>query len=112
MVFKHQETYCMVTSWCTSWAPNAAQGAVAKHIFGPWWNFGNPCTGVDPKVRMGGELTFGCQGAAAFNVNGKQYVMFDRWNKQNFMDSRYVWLPVIFHDATFEIPWQDECKPL
>ena len=30
--------------------------------------------------------------------------MLDRWNMKNFIDSRYVWLPVEFHDdGTFTV---------
>ena len=112
IVFKHNGVYCMMNSGCYGWLPCPAHGARAEKMFGPWFEFENPCRGWDPETDSGPGTTFNCQGACAFAVNGKQYVMLDRWNMKNFIDSRYVWLPVAFHsDGTFSVTWTDVCRP-
>ncbi|KAH0903009.1 hypothetical protein HID58_042512 [Brassica napus] len=67
-VFKHQNTYYMITSGCTGWAPNEALAHAAESIMGPWETLGNPC--------VGGNNVF-------------------RWNPADLRDSRYLWLPLI-----------------
>ena len=74
----------------------------------PWLDFGNPCRGRDPETDSGPETTFDCQGACPFSVNGKQYVMLDRWNMNDFIDSRYFWLPIEFTGDGYEIRYQEE----
>lgn len=104
-VFKHGGRYYLLGSGCTGWDPNPAHLAVADSIFGPWQELGNPCQGE------GADLTFGCQSTFVFPVAGKpgQFIaMFDRWNKWNLEDSRYVWLPVEFGPNGHPIVrWQD-----
>ena len=112
VVFKHEGIYYMLTSGCTGWLPNAAHGLWAKNIFGPWFEFENPCRGEDPTINAGPETTWDCQSACPFFTGNKQYVMLDRWNMKNFIDSTYVWLPVEFqNDGTFTLTWQAECNP-
>jgi hypothetical protein len=36
--------------------------------------------------------------------------MGDRWNPEDAIDGRYVWLPVKFEDDRFFIDWQDSWK--
>lgn len=112
ILFKHKGIYYLMTSECTGWLPNTAHGLWAENIWGPWFEFGNPCRGEDLATDTGPEMTWNCQGACPFFTRGKLYVMLDRWNMKNFIDSRYVWLPVEFHDdRTFSVTWQDECIP-
>ena len=109
VMFKNNGRYYLLMSGCTSWAPNTARGAYADHIFGPWTEFGNPCEGSDPDNIAGAEITFGGQGACAFAHHGKVIVMLDRWNPRNFIDSRYLWLPVVFKgDGTYALPYVAE----
>jgi hypothetical protein len=36
-------------------------------------------------------------------------VMFDRWNRFNLRDSRYVWLPAEFSETgDLRIPWSEQ----
>lgn len=112
MLMKHKGLYYLMNSGCYGWLPCPAHGAWAKNIMGPWFEFDNPCRGEDLHTHTGPGTTFDCQGACPFFANGKQYVMLDRWNMKDFIDSRYVWLPVEFHDDnTFTVTWQDECIP-
>ena len=102
IVFKRNCKYYFIGSGCTGWKPNTARGAVANSIWGPWMELGNPCEGPDA------ELTFHAQSTYVLQVQGKKdaYIfMADRWNPDNAIDGRYVWLPVIFtkNDDGYEI---------
>jgi beta-galactosidase len=104
-IFKHNQKYYLITSGCTGWDANTAEYAVADSIMGHWTVMGNPCTGPNA------EYTFSAQSTFVFPVEGKSdlYIaMFDQWNKTDLDNSRYIWLPVIFHDEKIEIPWQQE----
>ena len=44
-------------------------------------------------------------------VGGKKndYIaMFDRWNKTDLENSRYVWLPVVSSGGKITIPWHEK----
>ena len=104
-VFKHDGKYYMISSGCTGWDPNVAECAVADSMLGEWTVIGNPCAGKDA------DSTFYAQNTFVFPVAGKEdtYIaMFDRWNKTNLIDSRYVWLPVVFTDSKPVIEWADK----
>jgi hypothetical protein len=95
----------MLTSGCTGWDPNVAEYAVADSVLGAWTIIDNPCTGKDA------DSTFYAQSTFVFPVAGKEDIyiaMFDRWNKTNLIDSRYIWLPVCFKGDRIEIEWKDE----
>ena len=103
-VFKHDGKYYMLSSGCTGWDPNKAELAVADSIMGQWRVIGDPCTGTDA------DKTFYAQSTYVQPVHGKKglYVaMFDRWNKKDLEDSRYVWLPMSFKDGKITIPWRE-----
>jgi hypothetical protein len=104
-VFKRNDKYYLIASGCTGWDPNAARSAVADLIFGPWRELGNPCRGQDA------EITFGSQSTFVLPLAGRSdsfIVIFDRWNKWDLEDSRYVWLPLEF-DAEGQpvVRWQE-----
>jgi beta-xylosidase len=102
VLFKRQGIYYFIASGCTGWVPNEARSAVAKSIWGPWMELGNPCRGE------GSTNTFGAQSTFAFSIAGKQdacIFMADRWNKTNLADSRYVWLPLTFQNDRPIITW-------
>lgn len=103
-VFKRGGKYYMLSSGCTGWDPNQAEIAVADSIMGEWTVLGNPCTGPEA------DKTFYAQSTYVQPVAGKKdaYVaMFDRWNKTNLEDSRYVWLPIEFNEVGVTIPWRE-----
>lgn len=104
-VFKRHGKYYIVSSGCTGWDPNQAEIAVAPSPLGPWEVLGNPCLGPEA------EITFHAQSTFVFPVAYKEdafIAMFDRWNKHNLRDSRYVWLPVKFEDDQPKIHWHDK----
>lgn len=103
-VFKRGGKYYVLTSGCTGWDPNSAQVAVADNIMGPWTVLGDPCRGTDA------EKTFYAQSTYVQPVQGKKdtyLALFDRWNKTDLKDSRYVWLPIVWNeDGMPTIPWK------
>lgn len=107
-VFKHAGKYYLLGSGCTGWDPNPAHLAVADSIFGPWVMLDNPCRGPEA------DITFRSQSTFVFPVAGRPgqlVAMFDRWNKWDLEDSRYVWLPVKFGgEGRPEIHWQARWK--
>lgn len=107
-VFKHDGKYYMLSSGCTGWDPNSAELAVADSIMGEWTTIGDPCTGPDADKTFYGQSTY------VQPVYGKKdlYVaMFDRWNKKDLKDSRYLWLPMEFKDGKITIPWKQQWSP-
>lgn len=108
-IFKHKGKYYALTSGCSGWDPNEAQIAVADSIMGPWKSLGNPCVGDDA------DKTFYGQSTHVISVAGKSdtYIaMFDRWNKLDLRDSRYLWLPLKFEGETPKIYWTDNFPEL
>lgn len=87
-IFKKDGRYYMITSGCTGWSPNAARLLTADSIFGQWTRHDNPCRGKDA------DLTFHSQGTFILPVGNSLIFMADRWNPDNPIDGRYVWLPI------------------
>ncbi|NDW17823.1 glycosyl hydrolase family 43 [Dysgonomonas sp. 216] len=108
-VFKRKGKYYILSSGCTAWDPNQAEVAVADSMMGAWTVKGNPCTGKDA------EITFYGQSTHVFPVAGKEdaYIaMFDKWNKTDLINSRYIWLPVAFDEnGDIEIAWNEQWNP-
>lgn len=103
-VFKHGGKYYLLTSGCSGWNPNMADIAVADSMLGKWTQLGNPCVGEDA------DKTFYGQSTDVQPVVGKPGVfvaMFDRWNKTDLPDSRYLWLPLTFEEGKPKIIWDD-----
>lgn len=104
-VFKRNGRYYMLSSGCTGWDPNKAKWAVADSIMGVWQLKDNPCMGREA------DKTFYAQSTYVLPVEGKpdQYIaMFDRWNKTDLIDSRYIWLPIEFYGDKPFIRWTDQ----
>lgn len=106
-IFKKDGQYYMITSGCTGWAPNAARSSVSDHIYGPWESLGNPCRGTEEEVKV----TFNSQSTFILaNPSRKGHFIFmaDRWNPDNAIDGRYIWLPIEFEDEKPVVRWADE----
>lgn len=103
-VFKRNGKYYMLSSGCTGWDPNQAEVAIADSMLGNWTVMGNPCSGKDAEITFYGQSTY------VLPLADKQdgYIaMFDRWDKTNLINSRYLWLPVAFNGDSLTIAWQD-----
>jgi len=103
-VFKKDGKYYMLTSGCTGWDPNQAGLHVADNPLGPWKNLGNPCTGPEAEKTFYGQSTY-VQPVAG--KKGLYIAMFDRWNKTDLEDSRYIWLPLNFEGGKISVPWRE-----
>ena len=106
-LLKHGGKYFLFTSDCTGWSPNPARLLAADSIFGEWEELGNPCLGPGAQITN----TFNSQSTFILPVQGKPgafIFMADRWNPQNAMEGRYVWLPVEFQHGVPTISWHDE----
>ncbi len=105
-VFLRDGKYYLISSGCTGWDPNEAEYAVADSIIGQWEVKGNPCIG------SGAENTFYAQSTFVIQVQDREdtYIaMFDKWNKEDLGDSRYIWLPIKFGQGdTISIPWREK----
>ena len=104
---KHNNKYYLITSGCTGWAPNKAEYAVSDSILGEFKIVGNPCLGPNA------DSTYFAQSTFILPVEGKEnaYIaMFDRWNKLNLEDSRYVWLPLKINSDSMVIQWESKWK--
>jgi len=106
VVFKNEGKYYIITSGCTGWDPNTAMCAVADSMLGEWTEIGNPCSGPDS------QNTYHAQGTYAQPLGDGHYLMmFDRWNKTDLDDSRYVWLPMTVEDGMPVITWKKSWTP-
>ena len=97
--------YYLIASDCTGWTPNSARSAVAESIWGPWKELGNPSIGKDSLT------TFHSQSTYILSVSGKKnsfIYMGDRWEPNNAIDGRYVWLPLEFEGGRPTLKWYDE----
>ena len=105
-IFKHNGKYYLITSGCSGWSPNEAEYAVANTILGPWKTMGNPCRGKDADKTFYGQSTFVIP---VFKNAGTEFIaMFDKWNKNNLIDSRYIWLPVAVDGENITIDWNED----
>ena len=95
----------MLSSGCTGWDPNKAKWAVSDSMLGVWELKDNPCLGRDA------DKTFYAESTYVLPIEGMQdqfIAMFDRWNKTDLINSRYVWLPVEFDGDRPLIRWADQ----
>ena len=123
-IFKHEDTYWMITSGCTGWDPNEARMFSAPSIWGPWTQHPNPCRGTKAELTFGGQSTYILKiengklkeksspkaaknyQPSTFNV---QYIfMADVWRPRHPSDARYIWLPIEFEDGKPVIRWRKE----
>lgn len=110
-VIKHQGKYHLLASGCTGWAPNDARVLVADSIWGPWKRSHNPCEGVNERLKMGPEKTFGGQSTFLLPVQGRPgafIAMFDIWQPKSLVDSGHIWLPVEFENGRMKIRWREK----
>lgn len=104
-VMEKDGIYYMLSSFCTGWAPNQCKYATAKGME----------QSFSMLTNLGDETTYHTQPAFILPVrtNNKisYYYVSDRWNGEDYNDSRYVILPIIFNeDGSIRIDYVDEFK--
>ncbi|MFB6848484.1 RICIN domain-containing protein [Streptomyces sp. NPDC056373] len=105
-LFKRGGVYFMLTSGATGWNPNQQQYATATSIAGPW----------SAMKSIGDSTAYGSQTAFVLPVQGTSGTSYlylgDRWGNSfggTVNDSRYVWLPLTFSNATtMAMSWSPE----
>jgi inosine-uridine nucleoside N-ribohydrolase len=110
-VINRKDTYYMLGSGSSGWAPNTARSFSAGSVTGPYLNHGNPCAGINPVNQLGPEKTFGGQVSYILPVQGFNdcyMAMFDIWKPEIPIEGLYVWLPLRFKDGKVSIEWMDE----
>ncbi len=102
IVFKDKGKYYLIASGCTGWAPNAGRSAYARDILGEWTEMKNPFMGNDA------DISFNSQGACFFREGNNLIYIGDRWNPNNPVDARYIWLPITIDKNQPVIRWLDK----
>jgi len=101
-VFKRGNKYYMFSSYCTGWAPNQCRYATSDGIEKRWSILRDICD----------DTTYRTQPAFFIKIAGtktESYIyVSDRWDGNDYHNSRYVFLPVNF-DACGE-PVMDYCE--
>ncbi len=91
-IFRHDNTYWMITSGCTGWAPNAARLFSAPSIWGPWQQHPNPCRGEKA------DKTFGAQSNFVLHIGDQYLFMGDIWKPKSLMYSGYLQIPILWDE--------------
>jgi hypothetical protein len=101
IVFKDNGVYYLIASGCTGWLPNPGRSAYAYDILGEWIEMENPFYGKDS------ETSFNSQPACFFRKGDNLIYIGDRWNPNNPVDARYIWLPITIDNNQPIIRWVD-----
>ncbi|MGI6200247.1 MAG: family 43 glycosylhydrolase [Christensenellales bacterium] len=83
-VFRKDGLYYMLSSYCTGWAPNQGRYASAPSMAGPWTMLEN----------FGDATTYDTQPAFILPLGEDFVYVADRWDGQDYFNSRYVFLPI------------------
>ncbi|MFT3753366.1 MAG: family 43 glycosylhydrolase [Paludibacter sp.] len=102
---KRGNYYFLFTSGCTGWAPNQAKYAYSKSVAGPWSEL----------INIGDATTFRSQSTFILPVQGKKETSYlyvgDRWDGNQYFNSSYIFLPLIFkNDTTMELAWKESIQ--
>lgn len=102
-VFKRNGKYYMLTSGCTGWKPNQGKYATAEKLDGRW----------TPLRNFGDDTTYHSQPAYVLPVAGSTETVYlyigDRWNSDNYADSTYVFLPLVFDaEGNLTLDYRDQ----
>jgi len=90
-ILKKGNTFYLLSSACTGWAPNPGTYYTAPSLMGPYENQGSPFIGD------AGDNSFNSQPCYIFKIPGfrNAYLyMGDRWNGAGSTKSQYVFLPI------------------
>lgn len=95
---KKDDSYYIVSSFCTGWAPNQGKYAVTKQLE----------QGFGMLKNLGDETTYASQPAFILKLVGSEATSYiyvgDRWDADDYHNSRYVWYPLVFHeDGSMEL---------
>lgn len=104
-LFKVGETYYLVSSGKSGWAPNPTRYATAGNLSGPWEDRGLLFEGDT------GQNSFRSQPTFVLSHRDRYIYMGDRWNQRDLGDSRYIWLPLEFIGGRLSVKWMERWAP-
>lgn len=88
VIFKNNDTYFLLSSGCTGWAPNQGQYAYAKSLEGPW----------SDRKNLGNVKTYDTQPTCVFPIKGTEGTTFvyygDRWMDPANTEAKQILLPL------------------
>lgn len=89
-LLKQQDTYYCFSSFCTGWAPNQGKYARTQKLE----------DGFGMLTKIGDETTYHSQPAFILTISGSETTSYvyvgDRWDGNDYPNSRYVWYPLEF----------------
>lgn len=87
-------TYFLISSKCTGWAPNQATVSYSTSLTGGW----------SSQVNIGNKITYDTQAASILTVQGSKGTTYiyvgDRWQDPNLADSKTIMFPISFSGNT------------
>lgn len=93
-------SYYLVGSHLSGWAPNANVYAVSGSLQGPWSEFQN--------IAPAEVKTYGSQSSMLLRVAGTKVstviFMGDMWRPKDLANSRYLWMPLLLGDSKLVLP--------
>lgn len=104
-VVKKDGVYYMMSSFCTGWSPNQCKYSSATSMEGKWRRL----------KKIGNETTYDTQPAFILSISNKDknecIYISDRWCREDYNDSRYVFLKLNFQDdRELDMKYVDEFK--
>lgn len=97
-IFKRNGIYYMITSYCTGWSPNQAKYGTATSLEGEWSTL----------TEIADETTYQSQSAFIINQNNDFYYFGDRWDGDDYFNSRYVCFKLDFDGEKMIMNYCDE----
>jgi hypothetical protein len=95
-IFKRNGYYFIITSGCTGWAPNQGAYGYATSISGNWSSLRN----IGDSTTYDSQSTFVLPIADWSGGSPSFLYIGDRWLDPNYVDSKYIWLPINFFSNT------------
>lgn len=90
---KRGSRYYIMSSFCTGWAPNQGKYAVAERLE----------QGFGRLQNIGDATTYDSQPAFILKLRGSVTTSYiyvgDRWDADDYHNSRYVWYPLVFQEG-------------
>jgi len=91
------DTYYMLSSACTGWAPNQCKLTTSKSLTSGW----------TPLEDVGDATCYRTQAAAILTIKGSKETAYlyvgDRWKDPTLAESKTIIFPLIFQDNTCKI---------
>lgn len=95
------DTYYMISSACTGWAPNQAKIATSHSIKTGWSELEN----------IGDNIAFDTQASSILTIRGTEGTVYvyvgDRWMDPDLPQSKIIMLPITFENGKMQLRYYD-----